>query len=235
MYSPIPKKAYMYGMTDNVNYPLETSPPPAYSELQPYVPPQVSIFDMNDVHEALPQVSKGKTKCFPTWANDEVRRETDWDADLRLARYIFEEFKYDENLIPRDVADCLRVYSLFSPGPDGQIKQIDNFVGHKALKRFYRTNATCGDSWSIHLHGNGSEVAVNPNGITTFSYIAALVTRKLTTAPGHFVLTWFCAKLDCHSAERYRPKAMMASFLCQLLDKMTKAGLKLNLRTSPFV
>lgn len=226
----MPKEAYMYGMADNANHHLETSPPPAYSELQPYViPPRFWTFDMKDINDALSPIPKLESRVETT-------------------DFIFEHLKYDRELVPRDIVDCIRSSSRLAArykayrSKENKSKadwkfKANSFLCHASLKEFCEDLEPSCPVWSILFNGNGLEEAVETShdGITTFSHIAATVARELTIESDAITITWFCTKLDHHSAERYRPQAMMASLVCQLLDKMMKEKIELNLSAEPIV
>ncbi|KAK1478239.1 hypothetical protein CCUS01_16532 [Colletotrichum cuscutae] len=192
-------------MTDNAHDPLETSPPPAYSELQPCVPAQFSTFDMKDVSDALPPVLGRK-------------------ARVNITDCIFNYLNYDERLVPRDIIDCIRSYEELVDGSYELKYKTNNLLRHASLEEFRGNLEPSCPTWSILFNGNDLEKAAKDSrdGITTFSVIAAKVANDLAIESDAFILTWFCAKLDRHSAERYRPQAMMASLYQTNRTKMRK-------------
>ncbi|KAG7053132.1 hypothetical protein JMJ77_0000224 [Colletotrichum scovillei] len=208
----------MYGVTDISNHPLETSPPPAYSELEPRGPNEFSTFCMKAVDDALPPVPERKGR-------------------VSITDCIFNYLKYDEELVPRDIIDCIRSYNSLVNGSYELQYKANTLLRHASLKEFCGNLKPSCPTWAILFNGNDLEEAAkwSLDGITTYSVMAAKVANELAIQSDAFILTWFCAKLDRHSAERYRPQAMMASLVCQLLDKMMKENIELNLGAKPIV
>ncbi|KAK1545985.1 hypothetical protein CPAR01_03487 [Colletotrichum paranaense] len=173
---------------------------------------------MKDVNDALPPVLGRK-------------------ARVNITDCIFNYLNYDERLVPRDIIDCIRSYEELVNGSYELRYKTNNLLRHASLEEFRGNLEPSCPTWSILFNGNDLEKAAKDSrdGITTFSVIAAIVANDLAIETDAFILTWFCAKLDRHSAERYRPQAMMASLVCQLLDQIMKENIELNLSTKSIV